>query len=120
MPLITTVLTAKGETRKANLSLDGTGTLSIETIQKYMRKKESPEQIATFAATNGLQLTAFAYTKGKAGTNNASELPNQLSKQPLFGDILLIAFKKGQSWTKPQSYLAESWIVLLEMGEDVD
>ena len=64
MPLITTVLTAKGETRKANLTLDGTGTLTMETIQKYMRKKEAPEQVATFAATNGLQLTYLCDSLG--------------------------------------------------------
>jgi transcription elongation factor S-II len=118
MPLITTVLTAKGETRKANLALEKDGTLSIETIQKYMRKKEEPEQVATFTAFSGLQLTAFAYTKGKAGTQNASELPAQLSKQPLFGDILLIAYKKGSNWSKPEAYLPESWLEQLEIGDE--
>ena len=118
MPVITTVLTAKGEVRKANLSLDESGTLTMDTIQKYMRKKELPEQVAQFSASNGLLLTAFGYTKGKAGTNNTSELPAQLSKQPLFGDILLIASKKGQSWSKPEGYLPESWLEQLELGDE--
>jgi hypothetical protein len=118
--LVTTVLTSKGETRKANLSLEKDGTLIIDTIQKYMRKKEAVEQIATFAATNGLQLTAFGYSKGKAGTNNASEFPAQLSKHPLFGDVLLIAYKKGSTWSRPEAYLPESWIEQLELGEDED
>jgi transcription elongation factor S-II len=90
----------------------------METIQKYMRKKEVPEQVATFSSHTGLVLTAFSYTKGKAGTNNASELIPALSKQPLFGDILLIAFKKGSTWTKPESYLPELWLEQLELGED--
>jgi hypothetical protein len=74
-----------------------------------MRKKEPPAPIATLTSSTGLQLTAFAYTKGKAGTQNQSELPPTLSKQPLFGDILLIAFKKGSSWATPESYVPESW-----------
>jgi hypothetical protein len=118
MPLITTVLTTKGEVRKANLALEKDNTLTTETIQKYMRKKEAPEQVATISATNGLQLAAFAYTKGKASTQNQSELPSALSKQTLFGDILLVAFKKGSNWSRPESYLPESWMEQLELGED--
>jgi Transcription factor S-II (TFIIS) len=118
MPLVTTVLNTKGEVRKANLALEKDNTLTIETIQKYMRKKDAPEQVATISATNGLQLAAFAYTQGKANTKNQSELPAALSKQPLFGDILLIAFKKGSNWSKPESYLPESWMEQLELGED--
>jgi transcription elongation factor S-II len=118
MPLSTTVLTTKGEVHKANLALEKDGTLTIATIQKYMRKKEAPEQVATFAASNGLQLSAFAYSKGKANTQNQSELPAVLSKQPLFGDILLIAYKKGLNWSKPEAYSPESWLEQLDLGED--
>ena len=109
MPLITTVLTVKGETRKANLPLESDGTLTLETLQKYMRKKEAPAPIGTLMSGLGLQLTAFAYTKGKAGTQNQSELPPGFSKQPLFGDILLIAFKKGSTWATPEPYTPETW-----------
>jgi transcription elongation factor S-II len=109
MPLTTTVLTVKGETRKANLTLESDGTLTLETLQKYMRKKEPPTPVATLTSGSGLQLTAFAYTKGKAGTQNQSELPPAFSKQPLFGDILLVAFKKGASWATPESYGPDTW-----------
>ena len=118
MPLVTTVLNTKGEVHKANLALEKDNTLTIETIQKYMRKKDAPEQVATISATNGLCLAAFAYMKGKANTQNQSELPAALSKQPLFGDILLIAFKKGSNWSKPEAYLPESWMEQLELGND--
>ena len=109
MPFVTTVLTVKGETRKANLPLESDGTLTLETLQKYMRKKEAPVPVGTVTSGLGLQLTAFAYTKGKGGTQNQSELPLSLSKQPLYGDILLIAFKKGASWATPESYTPETW-----------
>ena len=109
MPLVTTVLTIKGEARKANLALESDGTLTLETLQKYMRKKEPPAPVGVLTSGLGLQLTAFAYTKGKAGTQNLSELPPALSKQPLFGDILLIAFKKGATWATPESYPPETW-----------
>jgi transcription elongation factor S-II len=109
MPLVTTVLTVKGEARKANLALESDGTLTLETLQKYMRKKEAPIPVGTLTSGLGLQLAAFAYTKGKVGTQNQSELPPSLSKQPLFGDILLIAFKKGSSWATPEPYPSETW-----------
>jgi hypothetical protein len=109
MPLVTTVLTVKGETRKANLTLESDGTLTVETLQKYMRKKEPPVPVATLTSGSGLQLSAFAYTKGKAGTQNQSELPPALSKQALFGDILLIAFKKGSTWATPEPYGPDVW-----------
>jgi len=109
MPLVTTVLTIKGEARKANLALESDGTLTLETLQKYMRKKEPPAPVGVLPSGLGLQLTAFAYTKGKAGTQNLSELPPALSKQPLFGDILLIAFKKGATWATPEPYSPETW-----------
>jgi len=109
MPLVTTVLTVKGETRKANLTLESDGTLAVETLQKYMRKKEPPVPVGTLTSGSGLQLTAFAYTKGKAGTQNQSELPPAFSKQPLFGDVLLIAYKKGGSWATPEPYGPDTW-----------
>jgi hypothetical protein len=44
----TVLLTIKGECRKANLSLNALGKLELSTLQKYMKKKEEPEEIASY------------------------------------------------------------------------
>jgi transcription elongation factor S-II len=103
---VTTVLTAKGEAHKANLTLTE-GYLTLETIQKYLRKKEAPEQVGTSTVSETLQVTAFGYTKGKAPTQNQSSMP--FSKVPLFGDVLLIGHLRGEPWTNPVPLAPDDW-----------
>ena len=46
--LATVVLSIKGEARKVNLTLDEDSNLSIETLQKYFKKKDEPEDICSY------------------------------------------------------------------------
>jgi hypothetical protein len=86
MPSITTtLLSVKGECKKANLTLDEQGTLTIETIQKYLRKKEAPEIIGSVLDSANV-LTFFGYKKGKSDTQNNTDLPASLNAPSLFGD----------------------------------
>jgi len=88
--LSTVLLTTKGEPRRANLTLDADGRLPIETVQKYFRKKDLPEEIGYYEYDDK-SLYLVGYKKGKAGTENKSELPPPYDKQKLFGDILVVA-----------------------------
>jgi hypothetical protein len=67
--LSTVVLSTKGEARKANLTLAQDGTLTIESIQKYLKKKEQPEQLCYYEYENKL-IYLFGYSKGQKTKQN--------------------------------------------------
>ena len=113
---ITTVLTAKGEAHKANLQLPD-GELTLDILQKYLRKKEAPELVSTFSVGDHL-VTAFGYPKGKGNTQNQSTMP--FTKKPLFGDVLLIGHPKGSSWATPSPFSPEEWARHEEEGDEED
>ena len=46
--LTTVLLATKGEPRRANLSLEDDSSLNIDTVQKYFRKKEAPENLGYY------------------------------------------------------------------------
>jgi hypothetical protein len=49
MPSLSTIaLSIKGEARKANLTLNKDSSLSIESLQKYFKKKDEPENICCY------------------------------------------------------------------------
>ena len=115
----TTVLTAKGELRKANLSLEN-GILTMDVIQKYMRKKDAPEPVLTVpdrSVTPNLTLTLFGYRKGKSDTENKTTFPPQLGGMLLYGDVLVVA-SRGP-WDTPVAYLPAQWDTFME-GQDED
>ena len=108
-PFTTTILTAKGECRKANLTLDK-GALTVEALQTYLRKKEAPEPIATLRDTvNNLSLTLFGYRKGKSDTENKTDFPTQMGGILLFGDVVVIAYLPGRTWATPTPYSPALW-----------
>lgn len=109
MPQLSTVLLAtKGETRKANLVLDSDSRLSIETIQKYFRKKDVPEEIAYYEYNDKL-IHLLGYKKGKSGTENKSELPPPYDKEKFYGDILLVLTEAETSFENPLQFTTEIW-----------
>lgn len=106
---VTTLLSAKGEVRKANIPLTE-GCLTIDALQKYLRKKEAPEAISTIMDTvASLSLTLFGYRKGKADTENKTEFPLSLGGILLFGDVIVVAHKEGTTWATPVPYLPTEW-----------
>ena len=105
--LSTVVLSTKGEARKANLSLAQDGTLTIESIQKYLKKKEQPEQLCYYEHENKL-IYLFGYSKGKKGTENKTELPEPHSAITLFGDALLVVSISAQ-WEQPVPFTTDQW-----------
>jgi transcription elongation factor S-II len=96
--LVTVLLTTKGDVRKANLPLNDDGEISLDSIQKYFRKKETPDELGRYKY-NDRNLILFGYKKGKAGTENKHELPAPYTKHPRFGDIIVIQVKGDDDWT---------------------
>lgn len=108
--LTTVLLATKGETRRANLTLEEDGSLNIDTVQKYFRKKEAPENLGYYNYEDKT-LYLLGYKKGKTGTENKTELPPPYSKEKYYGDILVIATKStDDSWNKsPFPFTLELW-----------
>lgn len=109
MPSLSTViLSIKGEPRRANLTLASDGSIDIEILQKYFKKKEAPEQVCYYEYDNKI-IFVFGYKKGKKGTENKTELPEPYSEEPIYGDaIILVAL--SHKWQNPIPYTTDQWI----------
>ena len=105
--LSTVVLSTKGEVRKANLTLSQDGFLSIEAIQKYLKKKEQPEPLCHYEHDNKI-IFIFGYAKGKKGTENKTELPEPNTGMALFGDAVVVVSLSDQ-WENPIPFTADQW-----------
>jgi transcription elongation factor S-II len=111
--LTTVLLTIKGEVRKANINLDENGEVSLDTVQKYFRKKEAPAELGIFTF-NDRAFTLIGYSKGKAGTENAHELPSPHNKK-YYGDILVLQTTLEEKWTDSALPMtAEQWKNFIE------
>lgn len=123
--LSTVVLSTKGEVRKANLTLTSDGILTLDAIQKYLKKKEHPEPLCYYEHERKL-IYVFGYSKGKKGTENKTELPEPHSGVTLFGDAVVVASLSAQ-WGQPVPFTADQWASFCqdedeeeEEAEDVD
>ena len=116
MPSLSTIaLSIKGEARKANLTLNDDSSLSIETLQKYFKKKDEPECICCYDYDNK-HIFIFGYKKGKKGTENKTELLEPYSDVVLFGDALVVV-SQSKDWENPIPYTTDQWNVFI-IGAD--
>jgi DNA-directed RNA polymerase subunit M/transcription elongation factor TFIIS len=104
--LSTVVLSIKGDVKKANLQIEN-NTLTIETIQKYFKKKDEPEEICCYEHDNKF-IYIFGYKKGKKGTENKVELPSPHNTIVLFGDALVIV-SLHKKWSSPIPFTTDLW-----------
>jgi transcription elongation factor S-II len=124
MPSLSTVLlTIKGEARKANLTLNDSSDLTADSMQKYFKKKDAPEQICYYEHDNKI-IFIFGYKKGKKGTENKTDLPDPYSAVELFGDAIVIASTSAK-WQSPLPFTVDQWDSFCkgghnEGGEDGD
>jgi len=108
MPVLSTItLSIKGEVRKANLQLTSDGMLTMDTIQKYFKKKEQPE-VAYQYEYETKTVFIFGYKKGKKGTENKTELPEPHLDSVLFGDAIVIV-SPTDSWETPMPFTVDQW-----------
>jgi len=117
MPTLSTVLlTTKGEVKKTTLSLSEDGTLTLDTIQKYFKKKELPENVCYYEY-DYKYIFVFGYKKGKKGTENKTELPDPYASLVLYGDILILV-SLTHTWENPIPCTAEQWNSFYQEGLD--
>jgi len=110
--VVTVLLTLKGECKKATLPLSPSGHLTLDILQKYVKKKEAPEEVATYTTSDERCLTLFGYTKGKKGTENKTVLPFPHSERTLYGDMIVL-LHHGE-WEQPLPYTMEQWIAFYQ------
>lgn len=108
MPTLSTVLLSiKGEARKANLTLSSNNELSLDTLQKYFKKKDQPERICYFEYDSKI-IFIFGYKKGKKGTENKTELPDPHSSTVIYGDAIVIV-SMTHKWETPIPFTVDQW-----------
>lgn len=116
-------LLLKGETKKTKLKeVKDKNPLTLESLQAIVKKKTPIEELGTYK-NGALRLTLFGYTTGKAGTENKHDLPPPLNEVEYFGDILLVAWKEGTSWTTPVNFTPDEYEKFYQKaltGEDDD
>jgi transcription elongation factor S-II len=118
--LTTVLLSTKGEVKKANITSNEDGEITLETIQKYFRKKDLPEEICHYSYRDR-KFVLIGYKKGKAGTENKHSLPAPHDKHPKFGDIIIIQVNNGDNWSdSPLPMTSEQWRDFIENQEQVD
>jgi transcription elongation factor S-II len=96
------LLQTKGEVKKVKLADSKYAQITMDDVQKALKKKTEAERIGDYTY-DGQTLTLFGYTKGKAGTENKHDLPPPLN-ETYYGDILLIASPETKTWEYPVSY----------------
>ena len=101
------LLTHKAEVKQAKLTLQD-GSLSLDSIKQYLKKKDAPEILGTYKYKT-YTLTLLGYTRGKAGTENKHELPPPLDSNLCFGDIILVASTTPSTYTKPVNFKPEDY-----------
>ena len=117
MPALSTVLlSTKGECKKINLQLSSEGTMTIDIIQKYTKKKEQPEMVGYYEYDNKI-FFLFGYKKGKKGTENKTELPAPYSELTLYGDIIVLA-SMSRSWECPIPCTVDQWAAFYQQEND--
>ncbi len=112
--LVTTLITLRGEIRRAQIKLGDDNTLSLETLKAYFRKKSEPVVIGTYnmplPAPTGTIIHIMGYKEGKSGTENKYVFPAPFDKTVMFGDVVLIASEGvHSSWSKPSMFLTTVW-----------
>jgi len=94
------LLTQKAEVKEVTFLVGKDGTLGESVIKTHLKKKESPEVVGTYKYKSNT-LFLLGYTSGKAGTENKHELPPPHDTTLCFGDIILLASKDENDWSKP-------------------
>ena len=110
--LVTTLITLRGEIRRAQIKLGEKETLNVETLKTYFRKKSDPTVIGTYTmpqpVPGGTTIHIIGYKEGKTGTENKYVFPAPYDKTVMYGDVVLVA-SESKDWMKPTMFLPTVW-----------
>jgi transcription elongation factor S-II len=118
------ILTVKGEVRNCKLPV-GPAAKSILTaahLMAVLKRKTDAEELGSYKY-EGFKLTCFGYTTGRAGTESKHSLPPPYAEETYYGDILVVACKKGGSWGRPVPFTTKDYEEFYQyrlMNEDED
>ena len=102
------LLTQKAEVKAVKLNTAPDGTITLSMIQALLKKKEAPEFLGSYKyKSQGLFF--FGYLSGKAGQENAHELPPPHDTILAFGDIVILASKDMKQWNHPVSFTSDEY-----------
>jgi DNA-directed RNA polymerase subunit M/transcription elongation factor TFIIS len=120
MPNLSTILLSiKGEVKKANIPLVNQHEMTLEQLQKYIKKKDAPEVLYHFQSENKY-IFVFGYKKGKKGTENKCVFPQfDSSTTTIYGDALVIASLDNR-WECPVPFTMEQWNQILQQKINTD
>jgi len=106
------ILTVKGEVRNCKLPVGSAGgsILTEAHLMGVLKRKTAPEEICTFKH-EGWKLSFFGYSEGRAGTESKHSLPPPHAEDTYYGDILVVASKKGagSNWTRPAPFTTKDY-----------
>jgi DNA-directed RNA polymerase subunit M/transcription elongation factor TFIIS len=110
--LLTTLLNARGEIRRAQVKMAEDSTLTLDLLQSYFRKKTAPSIIGYYQ-DGSLLIFICGYKEGKTGSENKCSLPAPYENTVLYGDALIIVsdnvIAASDAWKKPTVYLPTNW-----------
>lgn len=101
------LLTTKAEVKVAKINAVSSG-VTLAHIQTTLKAKKEPELLGTYKQKYKT-IYLFGFTEGKAGTENKHELPPPLDSLLIFGNILLIATDKKDSYSSPVPFSPEDY-----------
>lgn len=102
------LLTQKAEVKEISLKTTAAGSLTLQSLQTYLKKKDTLELIGTYKHRS-LTLFLFGFLTGKAGSENKHELPPPHDNVLCFGDILLLASSSPTDWSQPTPFKAADY-----------
>jgi DNA-directed RNA polymerase subunit M/transcription elongation factor TFIIS len=101
------LLTTKAEVKVAKINAVSSG-VTLAHIQATLKAKKEPELLGSYKQKYKT-IYLFGFTEGKAGTENKHELPPPLDSLLIFGNILLIATDKKDSYSSPVPFSPEDY-----------
>jgi transcription elongation factor S-II len=120
------VLTSKGELKNAKIPAEALSSiLTLDHLMAILKRKTQPTELCSYKH-NKMTLTCFGYDTGRAGTESKHTLPSPHNEETYYGDIVVVASKKSEDWSKPISFSTKDYEEFYEYkmtredGEDVD
>jgi transcription elongation factor S-II len=89
------LLTSKGDVRRANIPTSE-GTLSMDCLQKYLKRKEIPQELCTGKYRNYI-IYVVGFKTGRKGTESKAQFPASNCGQ-VFGDAIALMSSDEDHW----------------------
>jgi transcription elongation factor S-II len=110
MTTIGVVLCTKGDVKNCKFPVvaGGESILTEDHLMAVLKRKTVPEELCSYKY-KGLTLTCFGYTTGRAGTETKHGLPPPYADEVYYGDIVVVASKKGTAWCQPTPFSSKEY-----------